>query len=56
MALVYTPQEVADMLKLKVTTIRAYIRNGKLKAAKFGREYRITEEELKRFIEAETKN
>ena len=55
MTVVYTPQEVADMLKLKTTTIRSYIRNGKLRAAKFGREYRITEEELKKFIEAESK-
>lgn len=55
MPVVYTPQEVADILKLKVTTIRSYIRDGKLRAAKFGREYRVTEEELKKFIETETK-
>ncbi|EFZ2114302.1 helix-turn-helix domain-containing protein [Shigella flexneri] len=48
----YTSVEVADILRLKQTTIRAYIRDKKLVAAKFGNEYRISEEDLKRFIES----
>jgi excisionase family DNA binding protein len=51
MSQLYTPQEVADILKLKATTIRAYIRDGKLKAAKFGREYRVSKEDLEKFVE-----
>lgn len=48
----YTPTEVGEIMKVKnVQTIYRYIRAGKLKAAKYGKEYRITEENLKRFIE-----
>jgi putative molybdopterin biosynthesis protein len=47
----YTPQEIADLLLLKKTTIYSYIRDGKLTAAKFGKEYRISEEDLQAFIE-----
>ena len=51
----YTPQEIADLLKLDVQTIRAYIRAGKLKAAKLGREYRISEDRFKEFMEEREK-
>ena len=37
----YSPQEIADMLNLKVSTIRDYIRKKELVAHKFGRDYRI---------------
>lgn len=48
----YTSEEVAELLQLKQTTIRKYIRENKLIAAKFGKEYRIDEEDLKSFIES----
>lgn len=51
----YTTQEVADMLKVTVISIRRYIKLGKLKAVKFGRELRITEEQLNDFIEKYSK-
>lgn len=47
----YTPQEVADMLRLRVTTVYEYIRMGKLKAARFGNRYRISQEDVQGFIE-----
>ena len=47
----YTPEEVADILKMKVTTIRKYLTQGDLKGMKIGRIWRISEEELKEFIE-----
>lgn len=47
----YTPREVAELLKLRVNTVYQYIRMGKLPAAKFGNRYRITREDLGRFIE-----
>lgn len=46
----YTPHEVAEALKLRVNTVYEYIRMGKLVAAKFGNRYRITQEDLERFI------
>jgi len=47
----YTTEEIADILKMKVTTIRALIRDKKLPAIKIGTEYRITEEDLKKFLD-----
>lgn len=52
----YTSEQVAELLQLKITTIRKYIRENKLTAAKFGKEYRISEEDLKSFIEARKNN
>lgn len=46
----YTPQEVAEALKLKVNTVYEYGRMGKLVAAKFGNRYRIAQEDAERFI------
>ena len=47
---VYTPEEVAEQLKLSVQTVWRYIREGKLKAARFGKTYRISEEQLREFF------
>jgi len=49
----YTPQQVADKLQLTVRTIWSYIRSGKLPASKLGRDYRISEEQLERFMRAQ---
>jgi len=38
---VYTPQEVINALKISDSTFRRLIRNGVLKAAKIGGQYRI---------------
>lgn len=48
----YTPQEVADLLKLRVITVYDYIKMGKLTAARFGNRYRIAREDLEAFLEA----
>lgn len=45
-----TPVEVAKSLKLNLLTIYKYIRNGELGAIRFGRTYRISEEDLHMFI------
>ena len=44
------PREVAELLKLNLLTIYDYIHQGKLRAAKFGRSYRIHEKDLETFI------
>lgn len=46
----YTLQEVADMVRVSRQSIYNWIRSGRLKATKYGKEYRITEEELKKFL------
>lgn len=45
-----TVKEAAVYLKLNALTLYEYIRAGKLKAVKFGRYYRILEEDLKIFV------
>lgn len=49
---VYTIEEVAELLKLAKSSIQTYIREGKLKHARFGNRVRISEEHLKEFYNA----
>ena len=46
-----TVHEVADMLKLKESTIRRLIGARKLRAIKFGREWRVTARDLEMFLD-----
>ncbi len=50
----YTPQDIADMFKIKIDTVWSWIRKGTLKSICVGRQYRISEESLNEFIK--TKN
>ena len=45
----YTCEEVAEMYRVKVSTVWAWVRAGKLKAVRIGRFYRITKEALAEF-------
>lgn len=45
-----TVHETAAQLKVKESTIRTWIRSGKLRAIKFGREWRVTIVDLERFL------
>jgi excisionase family DNA binding protein len=47
----YTPQEVADYLKVDVRTVYRWLREGELNALRFRREYRISETDLRDFLE-----
>ena len=47
----YTLQEVAQIMKVHRGTIYRYVNSGKLKATKYGKEYRVTKESLESFIE-----
>ncbi len=49
---VLTLKEVAERLKLHPNTLRRYAKEGKLAAMKFGRVWRIEEEDLKEFMRA----
>src|SRR2546430_4275790 len=44
-----TAEEVADRLNLHVRTIRRFIREGRLKATRIGKEYRIADADLAGF-------
>jgi len=46
---VYTPQEVAELVKVNVRTVQEWIRTGKLPATRYGRVYRIRAEDLVKF-------
>ena len=48
---VYTLQEVADILKVSRQTIYNYVTAKRLRATKYAREYRVTEKDLKEFME-----
>jgi excisionase family DNA binding protein len=45
-----TPQQVAERLQVQVQTVVRWLRSGQLKGAKFGRIWRVTEEDLQAFI------
>lgn len=47
--LYYSVEQVADLLGLHVRTVRGYVRDGRLKAALVGRQYRVTHEDLEAF-------
>jgi excisionase family DNA binding protein len=42
----YSPDEVAQLLGLHVRTVRRFIRDGKLAAARIGKQYRIAADDL----------
>ncbi|TDO49802.1 excisionase family DNA binding protein [Kribbella sp. VKM Ac-2527] len=45
----YSVEQVADRLGLHVRTIRNYVRDGRLKAVRIGKQYRIAREDLDAF-------
>ena len=46
----YTPTELAERLRVNVMTIYRYIKAGKLKAHKIGKEFRIDRKEFESFL------
>lgn len=46
----YSVEQVAERLDLHVRTVRAYVRDGRLKALKIGKQYRITRGDLEAFL------
>lgn len=45
-----TVDETAEMLRVQPATVRGWIRSGKLRASKFGREWRVMPGDLEHFI------
>lgn len=50
-AIYYTTDEVADICRVKVETVREWIKDNKLKGIKRGRAYLIAEQDLKDYLE-----
>lgn len=46
----YTAQELAEKLRVNVMTIYRYIKAGRLKAYKFGKEFRIDKKEFENLL------
>ena len=47
---IYTPKEVAALLKISERKVNELLRNGEIKASKIGRQWRITEQQLSDFL------
>ncbi len=47
---IYTPDEIADKLKVTRLTVYRWIEKGELKAFKAGKMWRITREDLEAFL------
>ena len=45
-----TVHEVADLLKIKESTVRTWIRDESLRAIKFGRDWRVAYKDLEAFL------
>lgn len=49
-----TSKEVAEKLSVHPSTVRRWIREGKIESIRFGRDYKIPEEALEKFIRDST--
>lgn len=52
----YSVDEIAEMLKIHPKTIQRYIREGKLKASKVGKSWRVSGHDLSTFTEGSSDN
>ncbi|MCT2586902.1 helix-turn-helix domain-containing protein [Actinophytocola gossypii] len=48
----YSAEEVAEQLGLHVRTVRGYLRDGRLRAVRIGKQYRISRDDLEAFVGA----
>lgn len=47
----YSVEDLVGMLNISERTVRAYLREGKIRGRKIGLSWRVTEENLKNFVE-----
>ena len=47
---IYTPQQAADLLQISKTGLLRLCRSGELKCSKIGRQWRISDEQIARFM------
>ena len=48
---IYTVDEIAEVLTLKPTTVRVMLQNKEINGFKAGKAWRVTEEDLKKYIQ-----
>jgi len=48
---IYTPEEIAEKLKVSEQTIRRYLREGKMEGFKIGNNWRVKEQSFFDFID-----
>lgn len=53
---IFSVEEAAKVLQIAPNTMRRYVRTGKVRAAKLGKAYRITESDLMTFLDSQTKD
>ena len=51
-----TLAEAREYLKVSDVTIRRYVKNGKLKTRKIGRQHRLTEADIQEFLDTQNKS
>ena len=51
---IFTIHEIAELLKVSEATVRRWIHDGELRAARFGRDFRVAARDLEAFVEAHT--
>lgn len=51
---VYTAEEIAETLQVTLRTVYNYIKDGRLKAVKLGKYWRVTEQQLNDFLTKST--
>ncbi|MGX9755394.1 helix-turn-helix domain-containing protein [Clostridioides difficile] len=52
----YTIDQVANILEMHHKTIRKFIKDGKLKANKVGKQWRVSQEDLNSFMDVKSEN
>ena len=50
---IYTPEDLAAKLHVAVRTVYKLIKSGQLPASQVGRQYRISDEQLSRFMKSQ---
>jgi excisionase family DNA binding protein len=55
METVYTPEEIADKLKVSAYTVRRWLKNGEIRSIKLRNFWRVPESALEEFLRVRTK-
>ncbi len=50
---IYTPETIAEKMQVAVRTVYKLIKSGQLPATKVGRQYRISDDQLDRFMKSQ---
>lgn len=48
---IYTVEQVAEMFSVQASTVRGWLRNGKMPGRKFESLWRVTADDIKKFID-----